>query len=92
MVNRIRFACELKIIMVPLSEILPVKKLRPGINKTAKYRRIAASVREVGIVEPLVVYPQKERCNPVHFTGRAHPAGNPEGDRAGEGQVLGGAG
>ena len=36
-----------------------MKKLRPGINKTAKYRRIAASVREVGIVEPLVVYPQK---------------------------------
>ena len=59
MVNRIRFACESKIIMVLLSQILPVKKLSPGINKTAKYRRIAASVREVGIVEPLVVYPQK---------------------------------
>ena len=59
MVNRIRFACEPKIIVVLLSQILPVKKLSPGINKTAKYRRIAASVREVGIVEPLVVYPQK---------------------------------
>ena len=59
MVNRIRLACEPKIIMVLLSQILPVKKLSPGINKTAKYRRIAASVREVGIVEPLVVYPQE---------------------------------
>ena len=58
MVNRIRFACDLKIIMVPLESILPVKKLPPGISKTARYRRIAASVREVGIVEPLVVYPQ----------------------------------
>jgi ParB-like chromosome segregation protein Spo0J len=58
MVNRIRFACEPKIIVVLLSQILPVKKLSPGINRTAKYRRIAASVREIGVVEPLVVYPQ----------------------------------
>ena len=28
------------------------------MTKTEKYRRIAASIREVGIVEPLVVYPQ----------------------------------
>jgi hypothetical protein len=59
MVNRIRFTCESKIMMIPVSHILPVKKLSPGINKTAKYCRIAASVREVGIVEPLVVYPQE---------------------------------
>lgn len=59
MVNRIRFACDPKILMVPVDSILPVKKLPPGINTTAKYRRIAATVREVGIIEPLVVYPQK---------------------------------
>lgn len=59
MVNRIRFACNTRIILVPLDSILPVKKLLPGIKKSAKYRRIAAAVREVGIVEPLVVYPQK---------------------------------
>ena len=59
MVNRIRFACNTRIVLVPLDSILPVKKLLPGIKKTAKYRRIAAAVREVGIVEPLVVYPQK---------------------------------
>lgn len=58
MVNRIRFACDPKIILIPLSSILPVKKLTPGIDKTSKYRRIAASVQEVGIIEPLVVYPQ----------------------------------
>jgi len=59
MVNRIRFACEPKIMMIPISHILPVKKLSPGIDKTTKYRRIAASIRAVGLVEPLVVYPQK---------------------------------
>jgi hypothetical protein len=60
MVNRIRFACDPKIIVVPVASILPVRKLPPGINKTAKYRRIAATVREVGIIEPLVVYPHKD--------------------------------
>jgi hypothetical protein len=58
MVNRVRLACDTNIISVPLASILPVRKLGPGINKTEKYRRIAASIREVGIIEPLVVYPQ----------------------------------
>lgn len=58
MINRIRFACDPKILLLPLASILPVRKLSPGMAKTEKYRRIAASVREVGIVEPLVVYPQ----------------------------------
>ncbi|MCY2987465.1 MAG: ParB N-terminal domain-containing protein [Planctomycetota bacterium] len=58
MVNRVRLACETSIISVPLASILPVRKLSPAISKTDKYRRIAASVREVGIIEPLIVYPQ----------------------------------
>ena len=58
MVNRVRLACDTNIISVPLASILPVRKLSPGISKTEKYRRIAASIREVGIIEPLVVYPQ----------------------------------
>ena len=57
MVNRIRFACDPKIISVPVGSILPVRTLSPAINKSEKYRRIAASIREVGIIEPLVVYP-----------------------------------
>ena len=58
MANRVRLACETSIISVPLTSILPVRKLSAGIDKTEKYRRIAASIREVGIIEPLVVYPQ----------------------------------
>lgn len=56
--NRIRLACDPKILSLPVSSILPVRKLGVGINKTEKHRRIAASIREVGIVEPLIVYPQ----------------------------------
>jgi ParB-like chromosome segregation protein Spo0J len=58
MVNRIRFACDPKILSLPISSILPVRKIGTAMTKTEKYRRIVASVREVGIVEPLVVYPQ----------------------------------
>ena len=58
MINRIRFACDLKILSLPVSSILPVRAISTGMTKTEKYRRIAASVREVGIVEPLIVYPQ----------------------------------
>ncbi len=58
MVNRIRFACDPKILLLPLSSILPVRKISVGMTKTEKFRRIAASIREVGVVEPLVVYPQ----------------------------------
>ena len=58
MVNRVRLACETSIISVPLASILPVRKLSPAISQTEKYRRIAASIREVGIIEPLIVFPQ----------------------------------
>ena len=58
MANRVRFACDMNIISIPLASILPLRKLAPTITKTAKYHRIAASIREVGIIEPLVVYPQ----------------------------------
>ena len=34
-----------------------MKKLWPGARATEKYKRIVASIQEVGIIEPLVVYP-----------------------------------
>jgi len=58
MTNRIRLACDPRILVLPISSILPTKTLGPGIKKSKKYRRIAASIPEVGIIEPLVVYPQ----------------------------------
>lgn len=58
MANTVRLACNCSIISVPVLNILPVKKLCQGISRTGKYQRIAASMREIGIIEPLVVYPQ----------------------------------
>lgn len=45
-------------VRLPLAKILPSGKLKPGIKSTARYKVIEASVREVGIIEPLVVYPE----------------------------------
>ena len=58
MSNRVHFACEPKIISIPVGSILPVRSLNQTIGKTEKYRRIAASIREVGIIEPLIVFRQ----------------------------------
>ena len=54
----VSLACERQTINVPLEKILPLRKLAKDIEKTEKFLRIAASIKEVGIIEPLVVFPQ----------------------------------
>lgn len=40
---------------MPLSLLLPLRAVTPELKQTAKYQRIARSVAEIGIIEPLVV-------------------------------------
>lgn len=42
-------------VLVPIASILPVRTLRKTVKSSHKYRQIAASIREVGLVEPPVV-------------------------------------
>ncbi|HCS52267.1 plasmid partitioning protein RepB C-terminal domain-containing protein [Rubinisphaera sp.] len=58
--KRVHFACEQSLKNIPISRILPLRRITPGTQKTQKYRRIEASIREVGVIEPLVVHPQKD--------------------------------
>lgn len=58
MTDPIRLACDSEILMVPLENILPTKMMSHGIRNSSKYKCIEASVRELGLIEPLVVYPQ----------------------------------
>lgn len=46
-------------ITVRLEKLLPTRTAGEKLKQSAKYRALLASVREVGIVEPLSVYPQK---------------------------------
>ncbi|PQO28921.1 plasmid partitioning protein RepB C-terminal domain-containing protein [Blastopirellula marina] len=56
--RRVRLACEPSLKRISLDKILPLRKVLPGARTSIKYRRIAASIQEVGIIEPLVVFPQ----------------------------------
>ena len=51
----VRMAFERQVIALPLCELLPMKRVPDSIKQTSRYRRIVASIAEIGIVEPLVV-------------------------------------
>ena len=52
-------AFELESVFVEFSNILPVKQLQKRVKKTKKYLQISASIREVGIIEPPVVFRER---------------------------------
>ncbi len=41
---------------IPISEISPLREVSTTVRKSAKYQKIAASIAEVGLVEPPVVF------------------------------------
>jgi hypothetical protein len=48
---------EPEIITLKVRDIVAIKAITPADRKTPTYRRIAASIQHVGIIEPLVVFP-----------------------------------
>ena len=44
---------------IPLSSLLPTRQFTDKQRQSIKYQALLASIREVGIVEPLSVFPQK---------------------------------
>lgn len=59
MTNRVRMAFERRIVTLPLSAILPLRKVPDTVMKSVRYKRIATSIAEVGIIEPIVVAPPR---------------------------------
>lgn len=49
--------------MIPIAQLVPLRKLPASVRNTEKYKCIMASIREVGVIEPLIVFPQKEFPN-----------------------------
>ena len=58
MVGIVKMAFEDRTIVIPLTSIILLKALAPDLRKGARYKRIAASIAEVGIIEPIVVSSQ----------------------------------
>lgn len=48
-------------VTLPLDRILPSRQLKPQVKTSSRYKMIEASVREVGVIEPLIVYPATEK-------------------------------
>src|SRR6266404_5504684 len=57
--NEVKLAFEMKKVRLALGDLLPVRLIKDPQNNIKRYRTIRASLKEVGLIEPLVVYPQK---------------------------------
>src|SRR3954449_9027022 len=58
MSENVRLACESEVVIVPIDNILPLRMHDTGIKTTVKYMCIESSIKELGLIEPLVVFPQ----------------------------------
>jgi ParB-like chromosome segregation protein Spo0J len=58
MARKVHIGFEQKGVVLPLKQILPIRQLKTNDYGFGKYRAVTASIREIGLVEPLVVYPQ----------------------------------
>jgi hypothetical protein len=50
---------------IPISEIMPLREVPSSVRKSVKYKQIAASIAEVGIIEPPVVF--RDRDDPARY-------------------------
>ena len=57
MAHPVKKAFSLEGVSLRLADIVPSKQLKAFVRAGRKYKQIAASIAEVGIIEPLVVYP-----------------------------------
>ena len=55
MSSNVRIAFEERIETLPLSQLLPLNAVSQELKQSAKYKQIAKSIAEVGVIEPLVV-------------------------------------
>ncbi|HEU5079493.1 MAG TPA: plasmid partitioning protein RepB C-terminal domain-containing protein [Opitutaceae bacterium] len=59
MKSAIKAAFELAGVNLPLAAIHPIRQVKPADAAFGKYKSVLASIREVGVIEPLIVYPQR---------------------------------
>ena len=55
MAAAVRLAFERELIIARLDQILPLRQVTDRVKATVKYRRIAQSIAEIGVIEPLAV-------------------------------------
>ncbi|MDR7006638.1 ParB/RepB/Spo0J family partition protein [Paraburkholderia strydomiana] len=58
--SHIKHAFEQKIIEIAIETIIPGSQLSPTAIETAKFRTIMSSIAELGVIEPLAVFPSTQ--------------------------------
>ncbi|HEV2328595.1 MAG TPA: plasmid partitioning protein RepB C-terminal domain-containing protein [Verrucomicrobiae bacterium] len=58
--NEMKIGFELRKIRLPLDDITPMRQIKDVHKGILRYKKILSSIKAVGLVEPLVVYPQKD--------------------------------
>lgn len=61
----VTLAFEQATLRISLADILPLREVSSTVRKSVKYNQIAASIAEVGIIEPPVVV--RDGQNPAHY-------------------------
>ncbi|MBK3665065.1 chromosome partitioning protein ParB [Bradyrhizobium diazoefficiens] len=57
----IRLAFEPELAVLPLNSLLPLRQVTDRIQRSHKYKTIAASIDEIGVIEPLAVFHKPDR-------------------------------
>jgi hypothetical protein len=57
--TNVRCAFQSTILTLPLKSIVPQRSIESKVRRSAIFKQILASVREIGLIESLVVYPQE---------------------------------
>lgn len=55
----VRAAFDLAGVTLPLTSIHPIRQVKPSDHAFGKYKAVVSSIREVGVIEPLIVHPQR---------------------------------
>jgi ParB-like chromosome segregation protein Spo0J len=54
-----KFAFEMRKIVLPLESIFPIRQIKDPHKTIVRYKTILSGIKEVGLLEPLMVHPQK---------------------------------
>lgn len=63
----VQLSFETTSLRIPITEIIPLKQLAPSVLKSVKYAQIAASIAEVGIIEPPVIIRDQKDVDKFHL-------------------------
>jgi len=64
MAQDVKISFERRVTVLPLTNILPMRQVSADLKQMLKYKRIVASIAEVGVVEPLMVARQPKGSGP----------------------------